>query len=420
MRVRTLFACAMLAWAIVLAVVLTAGISGPTTPPPQATTATTPSTTQIRTTAQLTTTAPITPARPAAAAARAARARYVIQPGDTLSRIAARLGVPGGWPALYAANQPVIGPDPGLIHPGTVLVLPGRAALTRYTVTVGDTLSAIAAALRVRGGWPALYAANQPVIGPDPGLIHPGTVLTLPGQPAPPPPAASRPAPAGQSPAPAPTPTPAPAPGSSHRHHHPVTPPPTPAASGLPSWLKTVLLAAGLITAAAFLTEPLLLARRRRARAARRAAASLAAGPGPGTQPARPAPADGEPGVLIADYHRIIVSYNQHHDTATILRPPGEDPRAIMSAARLILPERRYAELAEQLRLPASWPIIMADYHRVVVTCNQRDDTAYVLRPPGEDPRVVLRAARLVLPEGAYAELADQLGTPAGWPLEQA
>jgi hypothetical protein len=39
----------------------------------------------------------------------------------------------------------------------------------------------------------------------------------------------------------------------------------------------------------------------------------------------------------------------------------------------------------------------------------------YVLRPPGEDPKAILRAARLVLPEGSYEELADQLGVPAGW-----
>jgi hypothetical protein len=61
----------------------------------------------------------------------------------------------------------------------------------------------------------------------------------------------------------------------------------------------------------------------------------------------------------------------------------------------------------------------MADYHRVVVTRNQQDDTACILRPPGHDPRAVLRAARLVLPEAAYTELADQLDTPASWPLEQ-
>ena len=86
----------------------------------------------------------------------------------------------GGWPALYAANRPVIGPDPGRPHPGTVLVLPGPAAPARYTVAAGDTLSGIAARLAVRGGWPALYAANRPAIGPDPGTIRPGTVLTLP------------------------------------------------------------------------------------------------------------------------------------------------------------------------------------------------------------------------------------------------
>jgi LysM repeat protein len=409
MRVRTMFACAMLAWAIVLAVMLAAGSSGPYTPP-RAAIATPTTITQTTTTALITRARPATAAAAAVAAPRAT-ARYVVQPGDTLSGIAARLGVLGGWAALYAANRPVIGPDPDVIDPGTVLVLPGRAALTRYTITPGDTLSRIAAALGVRGGWPALYAANRPRIGPDPALIRPGTVLAVPGQPAPAP-AASHPAPASQPP----TPTPTPAPGSSHRQHHHRVIQPAPAAGGLPSWLKTVLLAAGLVTGAAFLIEPVLLARRR-GRAARQAAP--AGNPGPGPQPACPAPTGDKPAVLVADYHRIVVSYNKHDDTACVLRPPGEDPRAIMNVARLILPERRYAELAERLSLPATWPIIMADYHQVVVTCNKSDDTAYVLRPPGHDPRAVLRAARLVLPETAYAELADQLGTPAGWPLEQ-
>jgi hypothetical protein len=68
--------------------------------------------------------------------------------------------------------------------------------------------------------------------------------------------------------------------------------------------------------------------------------------------------------------------------------------------------------------MPASWPIVLADYDRLVVTCNKRDDTVCVLRPPGADPEAILRAARLVLPEGAYGELADQLGVPAGWPAE--
>ena len=88
--------------------------------------------------------------------------------------------LPGGWQALYAANRPLIGPDPGLIHAGTVLTVPGRQQPTRYTVAPGDTLSAIAAALGVPGGWQALYAANRQVIGPDPNVISAGIVLATP------------------------------------------------------------------------------------------------------------------------------------------------------------------------------------------------------------------------------------------------
>ena len=124
-----------------------------------------------------------------------------------MSAIAARFAVRGGWPALYAANRQAIGPDPNVIHSGTVLVLPGLAAPIHYTVAAGDTLSGIAAEFAVRGGWPALYAANRQVIGPDPGVIHAGTVLTAaapggsppagPGPPAAPPAGATTAAPAG-------------------------------------------------------------------------------------------------------------------------------------------------------------------------------------------------------------------------------
>jgi hypothetical protein len=61
---------------------------------------------------------------------------------------------------------------------------------------------------------------------------------------------------------------------------------------------------------------------------------------------------------------------------------------------------------------------VLADYDRLVVTHNQADDTVCVLRPPGADPRAILRVARLVLPEDPYEELADQLGVPASWPME--
>ncbi|WP_277879812.1 transglycosylase family protein [Streptomyces gobiensis] len=48
---------------------------------------------------------------------------YRVQSGDSLSEIAEREGVQGGWPALYAANEPVIGADPDLILPGQRLDL---------------------------------------------------------------------------------------------------------------------------------------------------------------------------------------------------------------------------------------------------------------------------------------------------------
>jgi LysM repeat protein len=406
MRVRTMSACAVLAWGILLAVLLAAGTSGPFSRPR----------TNIgiaRTTAVITLASPTGVA--AGMTAARATAKYVVQPGDTLSGIAARYDVRGGWPALYAANRPAIGPDPDVIDPGTVLVLPGRAALTRYTVVAGDTLSGIAAGLAVRGGWTALYAANRRVIGPDPGVIRPGSVLTVPSQAAPSPapshPAPSHPAPASRRPTPSATP-------GGHGHHRRSIRLRAPAAGGLPSWLKTVLLAAGLVIGVAFIVEPLLAAWRR-LRAARRVAASPAGRSGTAPEPPGRRPSADRPGVLVADYDRLVVSYDEREDTVCVLRPPGEDPRAIMSVARLVLPEGRYAELADRLRIPVTWPIVMADYDRVVVTCSKHDDTAYVLRPPGGDPRAVLRAARLVLPEGAYAELADQLGIPAGWPMEQ-
>ncbi|MFE7706092.1 transglycosylase family protein [Streptomyces sp. NPDC057486] len=56
-----------------------------------------------------------------------------------------------------------------------------RAAATDgdYTVRPGDSLSAIADAQKVPGGWPALYEANKGAVGGDPDLILPGQSLEL-------------------------------------------------------------------------------------------------------------------------------------------------------------------------------------------------------------------------------------------------
>ena len=61
---------------------------------------------------------------PAAPKRRApARRTYTVRAGDTLSGIAAGLGL-SDWRPLYEANRSVIGPDPDLIRPGQVLTLP--------------------------------------------------------------------------------------------------------------------------------------------------------------------------------------------------------------------------------------------------------------------------------------------------------
>ena len=49
---------------------------------------------------------------------------YVVKSGDTLSAIATRHDVRGGWRALYRANRTLIGSNPDLIRPGQHLHIP--------------------------------------------------------------------------------------------------------------------------------------------------------------------------------------------------------------------------------------------------------------------------------------------------------
>jgi LysM repeat protein len=115
---------------------------------------------------------------PAAATSSPATGGYVVQPGDTLSAIAARAGTSVG--SLAAAN----GLDPnGILLSGSTLSLSGQAAVATssstaagYLVQPGDTLSAIAA--REGTTVTALAAAN----GLDPnGILLSGSTLSLSG-----------------------------------------------------------------------------------------------------------------------------------------------------------------------------------------------------------------------------------------------
>jgi LysM repeat protein/uncharacterized protein YvpB len=124
-----------------------------------------------------------------AIASSAAPSYITIQPGDTLRKIADRLGVP--WHALAAANN--LHP-PYTIYPGQQLLLPGGSPVpaqpetvpavdsvspipATYIVQPGDTLAAIA---RIFGlSWPDIAASNGITW---PYTIRPGQVLILPSR----------------------------------------------------------------------------------------------------------------------------------------------------------------------------------------------------------------------------------------------
>lgn len=65
-------------------------------------------------------TAPVTPAP--SAPSYTGHGSYIVKPGDTLSGIAAAYHVPGGWSKLFELNRDVI-KDPNLIYPGQHLRL---------------------------------------------------------------------------------------------------------------------------------------------------------------------------------------------------------------------------------------------------------------------------------------------------------
>ena len=380
MRAWTKSACVVLAWSILPIILVAVAMKG-SVPVAQANIRIASSTEVILTSTLSVAAAPVT--------ATTRTTRYVVHSGDTLSAIAARFAVRGGWPALYAANRKAIGPDPNVIHSGTVLVVPGLTVPTHYSVAAGDTLSGIAAEFAVRGGWPALYTANRQVIGPDPALIHSGTVLTLPRPAAPSPPRPGRGFRRQHLPSPPPSPQAGP------QQHRPPVPARVPHVTGMPQWLKAVLVTVGLLILWAFLAETVLVVRGRRRAAAQQAAAREVA--------ARGAAAPEVAARGAAARQAVVQQAAARQAAAHALEPGTGDSRPGSACWRASA---------------ARAPIVVADYHRLVVTRSKPDDTVYVLRPPGEDPEAILRVARLVLPEGPYTELARQLGMPVIGPVE--
>ena len=343
MRKWTTSACVVLAWSIIMPLLAAADLAVPGHPA-QATTTT--SITQIPLAK-----APASPGSPntndhAILASKSATGTiatpeagkpavtWTVRQGDSLSAIATAFGVPGGWQSLYAANRQAIGPDPNTIRPGTVLTAGAAHA-------AGGESPQPASRKRHEASPPAHADSLKPPIQPTARASEP--------QRAP----AANPAPANAAP-----PNPAPA-----------------ATRTMPNWLKDILIAAGLLAAIAFAIEPVAVFTRRRH-------------------------ADKTPKTP-----RSPANAQERHPARAPARVAAE--KAVQKAAQ---------EAAQEAAARAR--IIFADHERLIVTYSTQDDAVYVFTPPGEDPGAVLRAARLILPEDRYEELAGHLGLPSAVPLE--
>ncbi|WP_368867070.1 transglycosylase family protein [Rothia mucilaginosa] len=126
---------------------------------------------------QQTYTAPAAQAAPAAPAAQAAPAAVeapAAAPAAPAAQAApAVVEAPAAAPAAPAVEAPAAA------APAAAPVAAPKAAAGTYTVVPGDSLSLIAAKLGVAGGYQAIAAANTDIIY-NVDLIFPGQVLTIP------------------------------------------------------------------------------------------------------------------------------------------------------------------------------------------------------------------------------------------------
>ena len=121
---------------------------------------------------QQTYTAPAAQAAPAAPAAQAAPAAVEAPAAAPVAQVApAAVEAPAAAPAAPAA--------PAVEAPAAAPVAAPKAAAGTYTVVPGDSLSLIASKLGVAGGYQAIAAANTDIIY-NVDLIFPGQVLNIP------------------------------------------------------------------------------------------------------------------------------------------------------------------------------------------------------------------------------------------------
>ncbi|MFD3530630.1 transglycosylase SLT domain-containing protein [Streptomyces sp. NPDC058664] len=95
--------------------------------------------------------------------------------------LALPLLAPGAAGAAPVSGTPEVAAQPaaafGAAAPAKAPAAP--AAARTYTVVSGDSLSLIAQKKGIQGGWKSLYKANKSTVGDNPSLIHPGLELTV-------------------------------------------------------------------------------------------------------------------------------------------------------------------------------------------------------------------------------------------------
>lgn len=124
--------------------------------------------------------APASPGAPATGSGRHARpyspTDEELAAADRATRTRTTAVVPGLTDGDAAADKST--GDNGRGNSGNSDTASHKAA-DAYTVGAGDSLSGIAAAHDLPGGWQHLYDANRQAIGDDPNLIKPGQIINL-------------------------------------------------------------------------------------------------------------------------------------------------------------------------------------------------------------------------------------------------
>lgn len=110
---------------------------------------------------------------------------YVVIRGDYLWKISGKediYGDPYQWMRIYSCNKDLI-KDPDLIYPDWILKIQRGVGPDQYLVLKGDFLYKIAQnpdILNDPAAWTKIYETNKDIIGEDPSLIYPYTVLVIP------------------------------------------------------------------------------------------------------------------------------------------------------------------------------------------------------------------------------------------------